>query len=170
MLTEIKAEAARGTVAFFGDFIQLVRPDNPRQPATNDWWREAIAAFAGLAKTLGIVIVWTSQIEKTATKESSGENRVPRGIEMPFGAVIRQGAYGCLMVGMSQSATRSAEKFSAIGKPGEAAAPTAGSPYLTIEVDKWKSAGNVDHCGDDARYIFDVDPAHDRLIERKKSK
>jgi replicative DNA helicase len=145
LLTTIKAEAARGCRAFFFDFLQLIRPDKG-QP-TNDWWRECVASLAGLAKQLQIVLVCTSQIEKTGTQASAGENRIPRADEMPFGAVVRQGAFACLMVG-----TRVDE----------------GGLRLAIEVDKWKSAENLRSNDKGARFVFDVDPAHDRLTERKR--
>lgn len=149
VLQTIKAEAAKGARAVFLDFIQLIRPDSPRQPATNDWWRDAIAALAGLAKQLKIVIVCTSQIEKTGTKESANDGRVPYAYEMPFGAVLRQGAFGCLMVGT---------------KPDP-----QGGVKLAMAVDKWKSAANTTNVQDAGQFLFRVDPAHDRLTEIKKA-
>lgn len=146
VLSSIKIEAARGAKLVVFDFIQLIRPD--KGAPNNDWWRECVAALAGLAKQLKIALVCTSQIEKSGTQASVDAGRIPRGDEMPFGAVLRQGAFGILMVG-----TKTRED---------------GSVRLGIELDKWKSAQNFGTGGESARFVFDVDPAHDRLIERKR--
>ena len=145
VLSHIKIEAARGAKMVVFDFLQLIRPD--RGSPNNDWWRECIAALAGLAKSLEIALVCTSQIEKSGTQASVEAGRIPRGDEMPFGAVLRQGAFGVLMVGTSVKKDESVR--------------------LGIVVDKWKSAANAGS-SDNARFPFDVDPAHDRLTERKR--
>ncbi len=160
VLGTIKSEAGKGARAFFGDFIQLIRPNSPRQPATNDWWRDAVASIAGLTKQLGIVMVWTSQIEKTGTKESAEAGRVPRAVEMPFGAVLRQGAFGCLMVGKYE---KSAGKKSGGFKVTEERSSDEKPDFrFAIVVDKWKSAENG------VQFDFDIDAAHDRLTEVKR--
>ncbi len=148
VLSTIKTEVAKGARAFFFDFAQLIRPDSGL--ATNDWWRFCIAQLTGLAKQLQIPIIATSQIEKTGTQASAAEGRVPRADEMPFGAVMRQGAFACVMVGSVVS-----EK--------------TGRKLLIAEVEKWKSAENVGANKENATFHFDVEPAHDRLIERTKS-
>jgi replicative DNA helicase len=145
VLSMIKIEAAKGAKLLVFDFVQLIRPDKG-QP-TNDWWRECIAALAGIAKQLQIALVCTSQIEKSGTQASVEAGRIPRGDEMPFGAVLRQGAFGVLMVGTSVK--------------------DDGSVRLGIVVDKWKSAANAGS-SEEAKFPFDVDPAHDRLTERKR--
>lgn len=146
LLGSIKAEAAKGTKAYFFDFLQLCRPD--RGIATNDWWRDCVAALAGLAKQLRIVLVCTSQIEKTGTQASVEQNRIPRADEMPNGAVLRQGAFACLMVGIDVHKDTGAIRFG-------------------VEIDKWKSAKNM-RAGDDARKLFNIEPGHDRITERRK--
>jgi hypothetical protein len=147
IVTTIKTLAAKGYRAVFFDFLQLARPDSG-QP-TNDWWRDCIATLAGLAKQLGIVLVCTSQIEKSGTQASIQDERVPRADEMPFGAVLRQGAWACVMVGAR------------IGK-------TTGSKLLVAEIDKWKSAENKGASEERGTFLFDVDAPHDRLIERRR--
>ena len=108
-----------------------------------------MAALAGLAKQLRIVIVITSQIEKAGTQASAADGRVPRADEIPFGAVMRQGAFAAIMVGV-----RVSEK--------------TGAKLLIAEIDKWKSAANTGANREGATFFFDVVPEHDRLIERKR--
>ena len=80
---------------------------------------------------------------------------------MPFGAVLRQGAYGCLMVGLQ---SEGGSKSVPLGDEGDNGPERT---FLRVEVDKWKSAPNISQ-SKDARFDFDVDPAHDRLTERKR--
>jgi replicative DNA helicase len=144
LIGAIKVEAARGCQAYFFDFLQLIRPDGKSRP-DNDWWRFCVASLAGLAKQLKIAIVCTSQIEKSGTQASSDDDRLPRADEMPFGAVLRQGAFGCIMVGTRVDG--------------------GGRVQLVVEIDKWKSAQNVRVSGR-AGHVFEIDPGHDRITER----
>ncbi len=147
VLSALNVFAAKGYRAVFFDFAQLMQPD--KGEATNDWWRQCVAALAGRAKQLGIVLVFTSQIEKTGTQASAKDERVPRADEMPFGAVMRQGAWACVMLGAKVS-------------------KTTGAKLLIAEIDKWKSAENTGSSKERGTFLFDVDAPHDRLTERKR--
>ena len=122
-----------------------------------------------LRSSLESLIVWTSQIEKTATKESGFRRGEYHGrSEMPFGAVIRQGAFGCIMVGLQDKAsTDGAKKATDYDDGSDSLKPK--HKVLVMELDKWKSAPNIDRTPD-ARWTFNVQPEHDRLTEIERSK
>ena len=136
VIATIRAEAARGLDLFVGDFVQLVQPDDPRHRVDDSWWRTTCALLSGLAQDLDIAMLWVSQIEKTGTKESAEAKRLPKAVEMPYGAQLFQGCYGCIMVGFE------GERFKAV-------------------MEKWKSAkarGGVE-------VPLVVEPKFDRIVE-----
>lgn len=140
VLATLRAEAARGLDAWVFDFAQLIRPDNDRTPVTPEWWRETMSLLCALAQETNTAGLLVSQIEKTGSKESGEANRLPRAIEMPFGAQLWQGSYGVIMAGFEGN------KFK-------------------LRLEKWKSAEAKN--GKDGQIVIPlhVEPAHDRIAE-----
>lgn len=145
VLTTLRAEAARGLDMAVFDFLQLCRPDDDRTRVTPEWWRETLSLLNGVAQDCDLALVLVSQIEKTGSATSEEANRLPRAVEMPFGAQLWQGCYGCVMVGFE----------------GE---------QLMLRIEKWKSAA-AKHGSDESgkrgqrRMRLEVDPQYDRIQE-----
>lgn len=125
---------------FVFDFWQLVAPDG-RERVDQLWWRREVAKAAAFAKRTNAAVIFTSQVEKTGSKESIEQGRVPRSIEMPFGSILRDGCYGCLMLGTQKRKD--------------------GSKYLRCQIDKWKGAENG------LGVAFNINAPHDTLTEMK---
>lgn len=140
VLTTLRAEAARGLDMAVLDFVQLMRPDDDRTRVSPEWWRETLSLLNGVAQDCDISLVLVSQIEKAGSSASEEDKRLPRAIEMPFGAQLWQGSYGVVMVGFE----------------GE---------QLKLKLEKWKSAGAKHGKGGQVVLRLQVDAAHDRIVE-----
>lgn len=140
VLSTLRAEAARGLDLAVFDFVQLIRPDDDRDRVTPEWWRETLSLLNGVAQECNLSMVLVSQIEKTGSKESGDANRLPRAIEMPFGAQLWQGAYGVIMAGFE------GDKFK-------------------LRLEKWKSAQAKNGKDGQVVIVLDVEPMYDRIVE-----
>lgn len=140
VLTALRAEAARGLDMVVLDFVQLIRPDDDRTRVTPEWWRETLSLLNGVAQDCDLVALLVSQIEKTGSATSEEANRLPRAVEMPFGAQLWQGTYAIVMVGFEKN-------------------------ELKLKIEKWKSA-EAKH-GNEGQVVIGlrVDPKQDRITE-----
>lgn len=140
VITALLAEAARGLDMVVLDFVQLIRPDDDRTRITPEWWRETLSLLNDVAKRCDLAIVVVSQLEKVGSAASEQESRLPRAIEMPFGAQMWQGTYGILAIGFEGN-------------------------RLRCKIEKWKSAEAKHGQEGQVAINLNVDPAHDRITE-----
>jgi len=136
VLSVISAEAARGCKQIVLDFFHLIRPD--KGPMSPDAARQIATALHGIAKTLNVSILALGQLDKAATIESAQEKRVPVAAEMLFGSMLKQTAFGVIMVALRGHGPKA---------------------ELDVLIEKWKASDpNV-------LIRLRVDPAHDRLLD-----
>jgi hypothetical protein len=134
VLATISAEVAQGCRFIVLDFFHLIRPDRGRMDPDNA--RTIATALHAAAKLHRIVIVALGQLDKVATLASSEEKRVPVAAELLYGSMLKQTAFGVLMVGLGKT-----------------------KDTLDVLIEKWK-AGMPN-----ASFRLRVDPAHDRLLD-----
>jgi hypothetical protein len=134
VLSVLSAHAARGCTLAALDFFHLIRPD--RGEMNPDAARDIATALHEAAKDLGMCILALGQLDKVSTLASTAEARVPFAAEMLYGSMLKQTAFGAIMVGLGKV-------------PGR----------LEMLVEKWKASDpNV-------TIYLAVDPAHDRILD-----
>lgn len=134
VMSTISAEAARGARLIVLDYFHLIRPD--RGPMDADAARTIATELHGAAKTHGLAILALAQLDKTSTIASAAEKRVPQSAELLFGSMLKQTAFGTIMVGLAQR-----------------------QGWLDVVVEKWKAADpNV-------AFGLRVDAPHDRILD-----
>lgn len=132
VLSVLSAEAAKGCRFVVLDFFHLIRPDKGEM--NPDAAREIATGLHGAAKDLGMCILALGQLDKIGTKES--EDRVPHAVEMMYGSMLKQTAFGVIMVGLGKR-----------------------EGTLDVVVEKWKASNpNV-------AIRLRVDAAHDKLLD-----
>lgn len=136
VLSVISAEAARGCKQTVLDFFHLIQPD--KGPMNPDAARKIATSLHAAAKLHNMSIIALGQLDKTATIESAEQKRIPVAAEMLFGSMLKQTAFGVIMVALR-------------GKGPKA--------ELDVLIEKWKASDpNV-------LIRLRVDPAHDRLLD-----
>lgn len=125
--------AKRGCDLVVLDYVQLIRPDYGR--ADNDYWHTATTRLSALAKDLDLVIIATSQIDKSSSQTTRNEKRIPSMHDMLYSSALCHDAHAVFMIGVLETKPRR---------------------LVRINVDKFKSAAKVG-------WTLPVDAAHDTI-------
>lgn len=134
MLSVLSAEAAAGCKLAVIDFLHLVRPD--RGEMNPDAAHEIASDLHAAAKLHNMAILALGQLDKPGTAASSEQKRVPHATEMLYGSMLKQTAFGVIMVGRGKQ-----------------------EGTLDMLIEKWKSSDpNV-------AIRLRVDAAHDRILD-----
>lgn len=96
--SRLRMWAAQGVKLVVFDFFQLMCPDDSRT-SINDpaWCRRVMVETKRLAREHGISVAFTSQVTKEG--DQGAQRELVRDTDPPCGTILRQDAYGTLVIG-----------------------------------------------------------------------